>query len=101
VGSGRGAAIGVFLKRAETFEKSRKVDVVVFDKTGTLTEGLMSLSDVVTDEDESRFLYLTASVEAASSHPIGKAVALGAEERDIELGPIAGCFGILYNDVTS
>ena len=88
VGSGRGAEIGVFFKRAETFEKSRKVDVVVFDKTGTLTDGLMSLADVVTDEDEARFLYLTASVEAASSHPIGKAVALGAEERDIELGAV-------------
>jgi cation-transporting ATPase V/Cu+-exporting ATPase len=89
VGSGRGAEIGVFFKRAETFERSRQIDVVVFDKTGTLTEGLMALSDVATDEDESRFLYLTASVEAASSHPIGKAVALGAEERDIELGPVA------------
>ena len=88
VGSGRGAEIGVFFKRAETFEKSRKVDVVVFDKTGTLTNGLMSLSDVVTDENEVRFLYLTASVEAAGSHPIGKAVALGAEERDIELGAV-------------
>lgn len=86
VGSGRGAEMGVFFKRAETFERSRKIDVVVFDKTGTLTEGLMSLSDVVTDEDEARFLFLTASIEAASSHPIGKAVALGAEERDIELG---------------
>lgn len=88
VGSGRGAEIGVFFKRAETFEKSRMVDVVVFDKTGTLTDGLMSLADVVTDEDEARFLYLTASVEAASSHPIGKAVALGAEERDIDLGAV-------------
>jgi cation-transporting ATPase V/Cu+-exporting ATPase len=88
VGSGRGAEIGVFFKQAETFEKSRKVDVVVFDKTGTLTDGLMSLADVVTDEDETRFLYLTASVEAASSHPIGKAVALGAEERDIDLGAV-------------
>jgi heavy metal translocating P-type ATPase len=88
VGSGRGAEIGVFFKRAETFERSRRIDVVVFDKTGTLTDGLMSLADVVTDEDERRFLYLTASVEAAGSHPIGKAVALGAEERDIELGSV-------------
>jgi cation-transporting ATPase V/Cu+-exporting ATPase len=88
VGSGRGAEIGVFFKQAETFERSRQIDVAVFDKTGTLTQGLMSLADVVTDEDEQRFLYLTASVEAASSHPIGKAVALGAEERDIELGPV-------------
>jgi heavy metal translocating P-type ATPase len=88
VGSGRGAEIGVFFKRAETFERSREIDVAVFDKTGTLTEGLMSLADVVTDEDETRFLYLTGSVEAAGSHPIGKAVALGAEERDIVLGPV-------------
>ncbi|MGH8872988.1 MAG: heavy metal translocating P-type ATPase [Acidimicrobiia bacterium] len=88
VGSGRGAEIGVFFKRAETFERSRQIDVVVFDKTGTLTVGLMALSDVVTDEDDDRFLYLTASVEAASSHPIGKAVALGAEERDIVLGAV-------------
>ncbi|HKX74276.1 MAG TPA: heavy metal translocating P-type ATPase [Acidimicrobiia bacterium] len=88
VGSGRGAEIGVFFKRAETFERSRHIDVVVFDKTGTLTEGLMALAEVVTDEDESRFLYLVASVEAASSHPIGKAVALGAEERDLELGAV-------------
>ena len=88
VGSGRGAEIGVFFKRAETFERSRRIDVVVFDKTGTLTEGMMALADVVTNEDESRFLYLVASVEAASSHPIGKAVALGAEEREIELGSV-------------
>jgi len=88
VGSGRGAEIGVFFKRAETFERSRRIDVVVFDKTGTLTEGMMALADVVTNEDESRFLYLVASVEAASSHPIGKAVALGAEEGEIELGSV-------------
>ncbi|MCI0544412.1 MAG: heavy metal translocating P-type ATPase [Actinobacteria bacterium] len=88
VGSGRGAEIGVFFKRADTFERSREIDVVVFDKTGTLTEGIMSLTDVVTYEDERRFLYLTASLEAAGSHPIGKAVALGAEERDIELGTV-------------
>lgn len=88
VGSGRGAEIGVFFKRAETFERSRQIDMVVFDKTGTLTEGLMSLDDVVTEDDERRFLFLVASVEAASSHPIGKAVALGAEERDIELGHV-------------
>jgi cation transport ATPase len=37
-------------------ETSPEVDVVVFDKTCTLIEGLMSLSDVVADEDEARFL---------------------------------------------
>ena len=86
VGSGRGAELGVLFKGADVFERSRTIDTVVFDKTGTLTRGAMTLSDVVTDEDEDRFLYLVASVEAASEHPIGKGVALGAEERGVELG---------------
>jgi heavy metal translocating P-type ATPase len=85
VGSGKGAETGVLFKGAEVFERSRAVDAVVFDKTGTLTVGAMTLSDVVTDEDERRFLFLVGSVEAASEHPIGRGVALGAEERDIEL----------------
>lgn len=89
VGSGRGAELGVIFKGAEIFERSRAVDAVMFDKTGTLTRGAMSLSDIVTDEDERRFLYLAGSVEAASEHPIARAVALGAEERDIELSKAA------------
>ncbi len=85
VGSGRGAELGVLFKNAEVFERARSVDVMVFDKTGTLTRGAMTLTDVVTDDDQQRFLRLAGSVEAASEHPIGKAVALGAEERDVEL----------------
>jgi P-type E1-E2 ATPase len=45
----------------------------------------MDLTDVVTDVDEKEFLHLVASVEAASGHPIGKAVALGADDRSIQL----------------
>ncbi|MCH8984346.1 MAG: copper-translocating P-type ATPase [Acidobacteria bacterium] len=84
VGSGRGAEIGILFKRAEVFEQARHIDTVLFDKTGTLTTGQMSLSDVITEEDENLFLHLIASVEAASGHPLGKAVALGADERNIE-----------------
>ena len=86
VGSGRGAELGILFKGAEVFERSRIVDTVVFDKTGTLTRGAMTLTDVITDESEERFLYLVGSIEAASEHPIGKGVALGVEERDIDLG---------------
>ncbi len=85
VGSGRGAEIGILFKDAAVFERSADVDVVVFDKTGTLTRGAMTLADLVVDGDEHRFLRLVGSVEAASSHPIGKAVALGAEERGVDL----------------
>jgi heavy metal translocating P-type ATPase len=89
VGSGRGAELGVLFKGADVFERARAIDTVVFDKTGTLTRGAMTLSDVDAAGDEREFLRLVGSVEAASEHPIGKGVALGVEERDIDLVPVA------------
>jgi len=83
VGSGRGAELGVLFKNAEIFERTRTLTTVVFDKTGTLTHGVMTLSDIDTEED--RALRLIGSVESASEHPVARAVALGAEERDVAL----------------
>lgn len=88
VGSGRGAEMGVLFKNAEVFERAKNIDTVIFDKTGTLTRGAMTLVDVITDGDHDEFLKLAGSLESGSEHPIGKAVALGAEERDIELEPV-------------
>lgn len=88
VGSGRGAELGVLFKDAEVFERARRIDTVVFDKTGTLTRGAMTLTEVATDEDESRFLTLVGSLESGSEHPVGRAVTLGVEERNIELLPV-------------
>lgn len=85
VGSARGAELGVLFKGAEVFERSKEIDVVAFDKTGTLTSGVMTLTSAESVGDETEFLRRVGSVEAASGHPIGKAVALGVEERDIEL----------------
>ncbi|MEK7252663.1 MAG: heavy metal translocating P-type ATPase [Actinomycetota bacterium] len=85
VGSGRGAQLGVLFRNAEVFERTRTIDTVVFDKTGTLTRGAMTLADLVVDGDEARVLRLVGSVESASEHPVARAVALGAEERDIML----------------
>ena len=88
VGSGRGAEMGVLFKNAEVFERANNTDTVVFDKTGTLTRGAMTLVDVSATGDELEFLRLVGSLEAGSEHPIGKAVALGAEERDVTLVPV-------------
>jgi cation-transporting ATPase V len=85
VGSGRGAELGILFKRAEVFERAGNIDTVLFDKTGTLTTGVMTLTDLTADGDQDEFLRRVASVETASGHPIGRAVALGADERDIEL----------------
>jgi Cu+-exporting ATPase len=84
VGSARGAEMGILFKDAEVFERSRSVDTVLFDKTGTLTRGAMTLAGLVAD-DPDRALYLTASLESASEHPVARAVVLGAEERDLTL----------------
>jgi len=88
VGSARGAEQGVLFKSAEVFERAKAISTVVFDKTGTLTRGAMTLSAIETNEPLDRFLMLVGSVEAASEHPIGMAVALGAEERDVTLEPV-------------
>ncbi|MGI9666116.1 MAG: heavy metal translocating P-type ATPase [Acidimicrobiia bacterium] len=85
VGSGRGAELGVLFKNAEVFERATGVDTVIFDKTGTLTRGAMTLSAVATDENLDRFLVLVGSLETGSEHPIGRAVVLGAEQRDLSL----------------
>jgi len=87
VGSGRGAELGVLFRNADVFERSRLIDTVAFDKTGTLTRGAMTLHALVAEEDEGGALKLAASLEAASTHPVGKAVVLGAEERGLELSP--------------
>jgi Cu+-exporting ATPase len=80
--------MGVLFKNAEVFERAKGVDTVVFDKTGTLTRGAMTLVDVVTEGNRAQFLRMAGTLESGSEHPIGKAVVLGAEEEDIELGAV-------------
>jgi copper-transporting P-type ATPase V len=103
VGSGRGAELGILFKNPEVFERARAVDTVLFDKTGTLTTGAMTLVGVESNDDTLVFLRRVAGVELASGHPIGVAVALGAEERglavpeatEVELIPGLGVTGLV------
>ncbi|MFB6394496.1 heavy metal translocating P-type ATPase [Polymorphospora sp. 2-325] len=77
VGTGRAAQLGILIKGPEALESTRRVDTVVLDKTGTVTAGRMTLVDTVAadGEDPERVRRLAAAVEAASEHPIGRAVA--------------------------
>jgi Cu+-exporting ATPase len=88
VGTGRGATAGVLIKNAEALEVLEKVDTLVVDKTGTLTEGKPRLISVIPvgARDESELLYLAASLERGSEHPLASAIVSGAEEREIEIG---------------
>ncbi len=83
VGTGRGAQLGILIKGPEVLESTRRVDTVVLDKTGTVTTGQMSLVDVVVaaGTDEAELLRLAGALEAASEHPIARAIAAGAQDR--------------------
>jgi Cu+-exporting ATPase len=82
VGTGRGAQLGILIKGPEILESTRRVDTVVLDKTGTVTTGTMTLVDVVVDDgvDREQALRLAGALEAASEHPVARAVASAAAE---------------------
>ena len=83
VGTGRGAQLGILIKGPEVLESTRTVDTIVLDKTGTVTTGKMTLIDVVTAPgvDETELLRVAGAVEAASEHPIARAIAAAAAAR--------------------
>lgn len=82
VGTGRGAQLGILIKGPEVLESTRAIDTVVLDKTGTVTTGHMKLVDVdVAGDDLNTVLRVVGSLEDASEHPIGLAIADGARER--------------------
>ena len=88
VGSGNGAKHGVLIKGAQVLEKAQKVDVVIFDKTGTLTLGKPKLLSV-SSQDHERMLWLAASAETGSEHPLGMAIVDGYKERTVERTPLS------------
>lgn len=86
VGIGRGAELGILIKRGEALEASEKLNAVAFDKTGTLTVGRPEVTDLaVFCTDEKELLRLTASAERNSEHPLAEAVVRKAEAEGIEL----------------
>jgi P-type Cu+ transporter len=96
VGTGRGAQLGILIKGPEILESTRRVDTIVLDKTGTVTTGRMALVDVVTLDgvDPLEVLTLAGSLEDASEHPVGRAIAAGARTRGAKLVPVDDFAGI-------
>ena len=90
VGTGRGATVGVLVKKAEALEVFGKVDTLVIDKTGTLTEGKPKLLSVrlMPPWSDVDLLRLAASLERSSEHPLAAAVVAGADGRGIVCAPV-------------
>jgi len=97
VGTGRGAQLGILIRGPEVLEASRGIDTVVLDKTGTVTTGAMTLAamhsarawseQLSAETDDAELLRLAGALEAASEHPIARAVTNAARE---SLGSTSG-----------
>jgi len=83
VGTGVGASNGVLMKGGEALEKASGINSVVFDKTGTLTKGKPCVTDFImlpeNSLEKNHLLWLLASLERNSEHPLATAVVTHAE----------------------
>ena len=85
VAEGLCANNGILVKKSEILENAQKINTIVFDKTGTLTYGKLKISEIknYTNIKEKELLQLVGSLEAKSTHPIGKAFTDYLEENKI------------------
>jgi len=113
VGTGKGAEMGILFKSSAALETVHKLTAVVLDKTGTITRGQPAVTDLVvspafsleagggafageaqavqgiaTREDAA--LWLAASAERGSEHPLGEAIVREAESRGLALADPQG-----------
>ena len=78
---------GIIVKDGIGLETVGRCTTFAFDKTGTLTEGKLIVSSIEKFSDVSvdDILYLAASSEMKSEHPIGRAVVEYALSKDFKL----------------
>ena len=87
VGTGKGAENGILIRGAEALETAHQLKTIVLDKTGTLTRGQPSVTDIVESGKFSKkeILFLAASAEKGSEHPLGEAILNKAKEENLAL----------------
>lgn len=68
---------GILIRSSAFLEELADLNAIVVDKTGTLTHGELHMQQTVLEENESpdTVLVLAASLGAASSHPVSRALA--------------------------
>ncbi len=79
---------GLLTTRGRALEALAQATHIIFDKTGTLTQGQLAVRHVVTyrDTEEDHVIALAATLEAASEHPVARALNRAASVRT---GPAA------------
>jgi len=83
-GIGGAASKGILYKGGNTFSRLARADSFVFDKTGTLTNGEFSVSEVSpVGVSRDRLLYLAASAEHFSNHPVADCIKNASDKKSI------------------
>ena len=93
VATGRGAELGILLRRGEALQRLAEVAVVAADKTGTLTEGKPVLTDFHPRPgfDPDYVAALVAAAESTSEHPSARAIVAAVKAQGLRL-PLASDF---------
>jgi len=84
------ARLGLLVKDARALEGLADATDMLIDKTGTLTQGRFEISAMRTTSESMKsdeLLRLAASLEQASTHPLGVSLCKAATERKISLMP--------------
>jgi P-type Cu+ transporter len=84
-GAGLAAEQGIIMRTGEAFQAFRSVRRIVLDKTGTVTVGRPAVRELEALGDADELLALAAAAEAASEHPLAKAVLDAALDRGLAL----------------
>jgi Cu+-exporting ATPase len=84
-GTGRGVQLGLLIRGGESLERIHGLATVMLDKTGTLTIGHPAVVTVTAADgsDGLDALALAAGAEAASDHPLARAVVAAAKDRGL------------------
>lgn len=83
---GRLAGTGILVKGGGALERLAQVNHFAFDKTGTLTLGQPEVIEAIPFEgiSQDRLLFLAASAERKSEHPLAGAIVRAAQKNNIE-----------------
>lgn len=76
---------GVLIKGGAVLEAVGRLKALAVDKTGTITEGKPRVTKVVNvnANDEAEIVRIAASIDAHSEHPLARAVAAYAKEKQV------------------
>ena len=73
---------GILVKDGYSIEELGQIDELIFDKTGTITNGTPRVVNVISKNKE-ELLYLLASLESKSEHPLAKSIMRYCKNMDL------------------